>query len=126
MTEKLEYPKMVYFSSDPKDHKIIKTKEEWPDDAKAHWLDFDEDADTPDPSKTKKAATAKEAKAAKAKAAKEAKAAEEARIAYREEIYKYLDEHNVDYEKAMSDERLEATKKALDQHLESKKDDAQQ
>ena len=65
MAEKQHFPKMVYLSVDPNDHVIINTQEEWPDGAKAHWLDFDkEDAK----------AEAKEAKADE-KAAKAAKAA---------------------------------------------------
>ena len=111
MAEKKHFPKMVYLSGDPEDHTIIQTQEEWPDGAKAHWLDFDkEDAK----------ADAKEAKA-DAKAAKAAKAAAEKE--YRQGIFDYLDEHNVDYAKNMSTDRLEATKVALDQHLESLKDD---
>ena len=111
MAEKQHFPKMVYLSVDPNDHVIINTQEEWPDGAKAHWLDFDkEDAK----------AEAKEAKADE-KAAKAAKAAAEKE--YRQSIFDYLDEYDVDYAKNMSTDRLEATKVALDQHLESLKDD---
>ena len=111
MTEKKHFPKMVYLSNDPNDYAIIKTQEEWPDGAKAHWLDFDKEDVKADAKEAK--ADAKAAKAAKASAEKE----------YRQGIFDYLDEHNVDYAKNMSTDRLEATKVALDQHLESLKDD---
>ena len=111
MAEKQNFPKMVYLSVDPNDHVIINTQEEWPDGAKAHWLDFE---------KIAAKAEAKEGRADE-KAAKAAKAAAEKE--YRQSIFDYLDEHDVDYAKNMSTDRLEATKVALDQHLEGLKDD---
>jgi len=111
MAEKQNFPKMVYLSVDPNDHVIIQTQEEWPDGAKAHWLDFE---------KIAAKAEAKEGRADE-KAAKAAKAAAEKE--YRQSIFDYLDEHDVDYAKNMSTDRLEATKVALDQHLEGLKDD---
>tara|TARA_R110000851_G_scaffold12125_3_gene42422 strand:+ start:892 stop:1260 length:369 start_codon:yes stop_codon:yes gene_type:complete len=120
---KQQFPKMVYKSSDPADYVIIKTQEEWPEGAKAHWEGFEEGGDdvTEEDAKAAKA-DEKTAKAAKAATA----AAKKAQKEHRQSIYDYLDEHDVEYAKTMSTERLEATKLALDQHLEGKKDDAQQ
>lgn len=117
MAEKAQFPKMVYLSNDRNDYAIIKTQEEWPEGAQAHWEDFEEekvgegDDDGADAGKDLASA-----KAAAKKAQKE----------HRKSIYDYLDEHDVEYAKTMSTERLEATKLALDQHLESKKDDDEQ
>jgi hypothetical protein len=115
---KQQFPKMVYKSSDPADYAIIKTQEEWPEGAKAHWLDFEEDDKTEDDVEGLAAAKADEkaAKAAEKKAQKE----------HRQAIFDYLDEHDVEYVKTMPTDRLEATKVALDQHLESLKDDPKQ
>ena len=110
MTEKKQFPKMVYLSNKPTDYVIIKTQEEMPEGAKEHWLDFDKEPAEDDAKKS-----AKEAKA-------DAKAADKE---YRQSIFDYLDEHNVEYAKNLSTDRLEALKKALDQHLEGKKDDAE-
>ena len=43
MTEKKQFPKMVYLSNKPTDYVIIKTQEEMPEGAKEHWLDFDKE-----------------------------------------------------------------------------------
>ena len=106
------WPKMVY-TAGLAEHMIIHCEEERPAGYYDHAEAKDMDPEIAAIEKSEKTEQAK-AELAEEQAKREAKKAEKA---YRKGIMEYLDEHNVDYAKNISTDKLEELKVALDEHL---------
>lgn len=115
------FPKMVY-TPGLTAHCIINCEEERPegyyDHAEAKDMEADEEP------QTTPTADHQEAVFEKAKADRAAKLAQKE---HRKALQEYLDEHNVDYNKRISTDKLEELKVALDKHLAGQEaDDTEQ
>lgn len=105
-----DYPKMVY-TAGLAEHTIIHSKEEWPDNyfefSEARQMPAADEPEAPRSDEKEAALKAEQAKRELAKAKKEERKA----------LMAHLDEHNVQYAKNLSTEKLQELKVALDEHL---------